>query len=395
MTAYIPGLLERLSAPIVSSRLDDDDLAYLGKYESEISDSDNLQNIYSNDTIVALGDLDAKYKQQTYLSSLNSHIVDQDAQIAFYPVKYTNKIIRNDSNLTYRRTTSSLSNPLVNYIQKSQHDTPDPVDSNIQNSSSEQYAITTASSGSDKSKRLSHDNSKTDHDIHDKSGVVTANNHSTDRFQNAGDLVWQPGFTRQLGTKGRRVLLDLIRKVYRGNPEYFKNILALKNPPTSISNLPFCNVTMLWELANDFGVFDQAIQIHYAHGKPGYPANYHNTANYGCNKTRKTNSGKSKKNKFYNYDYEAYDEYYEDEYISSFSNGRTSRGRKIVQPKRFDDYDHLLDSNYQVEYGYCSNRHLNKDGNTILYYKNKSHDYVNLGELKGHKIERFTSQLIC
>ncbi|GBE59096.1 hypothetical protein, conserved [Babesia ovata] len=75
-------------------------------------------------------------------------------------------------------------------------------------------------------------------------------------------IEWYPGFNRQLGAKGRSALLELVRRVYRQNPTYYKSILQARNPPSSISNLPFFNIPMLWELTHQFGVFQQALVIH-------------------------------------------------------------------------------------------------------------------------------------
>ncbi|CDR97029.1 hypothetical protein, conserved [Babesia bigemina] len=75
-------------------------------------------------------------------------------------------------------------------------------------------------------------------------------------------IEWYPGFNRQLGAKGRSALLELVRRVYRQNPPYYKSILQARNPPSSISNLPFFNIPMLWELTHQFGVFQQAVAIH-------------------------------------------------------------------------------------------------------------------------------------
>ncbi|UKK00162.2 hypothetical protein MACK_000232 [Theileria orientalis] len=72
---------------------------------------------------------------------------------------------------------------------------------------------------------------------------------------------WSHGFSLQLGSKGRKIMLQLLRLAYRLNKKN-KNIFQNKNPPTTISNLPFFKISMLWELANDMGVFEQAILIH-------------------------------------------------------------------------------------------------------------------------------------
>ncbi|UKJ87754.2 hypothetical protein MACJ_000194 [Theileria orientalis] len=72
---------------------------------------------------------------------------------------------------------------------------------------------------------------------------------------------WSSGFSLQLGSKGRKIMLQLLRLAYRSNKKN-KNIFQNKNPPTTISNLPFFKISMLWELANDMGVFEHAILIH-------------------------------------------------------------------------------------------------------------------------------------
>ncbi|GFE53150.1 hypothetical protein BaOVIS_005540 [Babesia ovis] len=75
------------------------------------------------------------------------------------------------------------------------------------------------------------------------------------------NVEWYPGFNRQLGAKGRSALLDLVRRVYRQDPVHYKAILQARNPPSSISNLPFFNIPMLWELTHQFGVFKQALML--------------------------------------------------------------------------------------------------------------------------------------
>ncbi|GAW82304.1 conserved Plasmodium protein, unknown function [Plasmodium gonderi] len=76
-------------------------------------------------------------------------------------------------------------------------------------------------------------------------------------------VTYYPGFCKQLGTTGRRCMLELIRRVYRKNTSICKNILSHKiQPPTCISNLPFFNINMLWKLSYEFGVFDEALKIH-------------------------------------------------------------------------------------------------------------------------------------
>ncbi|KAK2197203.1 hypothetical protein BdWA1_000202 [Babesia duncani] len=78
--------------------------------------------------------------------------------------------------------------------------------------------------------------------------------------------VWKPGFCLQLGSQGRKAMLHLLRTTYKSNKKY-KRIFENKTPPTTISNLPFFKVSMLWELANDLNVFNKAIEIHRSYGK--------------------------------------------------------------------------------------------------------------------------------
>ncbi|EAN33474.1 hypothetical protein TpMuguga_01g00230 [Theileria parva strain Muguga] len=73
--------------------------------------------------------------------------------------------------------------------------------------------------------------------------------------------VWAPGFCLQLGSKGRKIMLQLLRMAYKTNKKN-KRVFQCKNPPTTISNLPFFKINMLWELAYDMGVFDEALLIH-------------------------------------------------------------------------------------------------------------------------------------
>ncbi|AFZ80371.1 hypothetical protein BEWA_032240 [Theileria equi strain WA] len=80
------------------------------------------------------------------------------------------------------------------------------------------------------------------------------------------EYVWKPGFCLQLGSKGRKAMLKLLRNAYKSNKN-FKRVFEKKNPPTTISNLPFFRVSMLWELAHDLNVFDEAILIHKCFGK--------------------------------------------------------------------------------------------------------------------------------
>ncbi|EUD67571.1 hypothetical protein C922_01756 [Plasmodium inui San Antonio 1] len=81
-------------------------------------------------------------------------------------------------------------------------------------------------------------------------------------------LKYYPGFCRQLGAKGRRCMLELIRRVYREKTSTCKNILTHKlKPPACISNLPFFNINMLWKLSYEFGVFEEALKIHRIYGQ--------------------------------------------------------------------------------------------------------------------------------
>ncbi|KAK1442085.1 hypothetical protein BgAZ_401150 [Babesia gibsoni] len=77
---------------------------------------------------------------------------------------------------------------------------------------------------------------------------------------------WRPGFCLQLGSQGRKAMLQLLRNVYKGDRKH-KQILENMNPPTTISNLPFFKVSMLWELAYHLDVFDEAVAIHRIYGK--------------------------------------------------------------------------------------------------------------------------------
>ncbi|XP_952292.1 uncharacterized protein TA13105 [Theileria annulata] len=86
-----------------------------------------------------------------------------------------------------------------------------------------------------------------------------------DTPENIYDLEWHPGFTRHLGAKGRSALLELVRKVYRQDPEHYKAILQSRNSPSSISSLPFYSIPMLWELAHQFGIFKQALTVYKNH----------------------------------------------------------------------------------------------------------------------------------
>ncbi|KJP86875.1 hypothetical protein AK88_03488 [Plasmodium fragile] len=71
----------------------------------------------------------------------------------------------------------------------------------------------------------------------------------------------KPGLCRTLGTEGRKRMLKLLRKAYKYNEEC-KVIMKNKNPPLSISYLPYFNLSMLWQLAEDFGVYNEALKIH-------------------------------------------------------------------------------------------------------------------------------------
>ncbi|KYN97176.1 hypothetical protein PGSY75_1339300 [Plasmodium gaboni] len=68
-------------------------------------------------------------------------------------------------------------------------------------------------------------------------------------------------FSRTLGTEGRKRMLKLLRRAYKYNDEC-KIIMKNKNPPLSISFLPYFNLNMLWQLAEDFGVYNEALKIH-------------------------------------------------------------------------------------------------------------------------------------
>ncbi|CRH01139.1 conserved Plasmodium protein, unknown function [Plasmodium relictum] len=88
------------------------------------------------------------------------------------------------------------------------------------------------------------------------------------------EINYYPGFCKQLGAKGRRCMLELIRKAYRENTSLCKNILSHKiKPPACISNLPFFNINMLWKLSYEFGVFDEALKIHKIYGQNSNPLN--------------------------------------------------------------------------------------------------------------------------
>ncbi|CRG94982.1 conserved Plasmodium protein, unknown function [Plasmodium gallinaceum] len=88
------------------------------------------------------------------------------------------------------------------------------------------------------------------------------------------EINYYPGFCKQLGAKGRRCMLELIRKAYRQNTSLCKNILSHKiKPPACISNLPFFNINMLWKLSYEFGVFEEALKIHKIYGQNSNPLN--------------------------------------------------------------------------------------------------------------------------
>ncbi|ANQ10169.1 Uncharacterized protein PCOAH_00043260 [Plasmodium coatneyi] len=94
-------------------------------------------------------------------------------------------------------------------------------------------------------------------------------------------LKYYPGFCMQLGAKGRRCMLELIRRVYREKTSTCKNILTHKlKPPACISNLPFFNIHMLWKLSYEFGVFEEALKIHRIYGQSG--GTFNEILNGGC-----------------------------------------------------------------------------------------------------------------
>ncbi|CDR95822.1 hypothetical protein, conserved [Babesia bigemina] len=95
---------------------------------------------------------------------------------------------------------------------------------------------------------------------HSEEDVNDAEGGEADKYK------WKPGFCLQLGSQGRKAMLQLLRNVYKSNKK-FKHIFEKMDPPTTISNLPFFKVSMLWELAHELGVFDQAIAIHKIYGK--------------------------------------------------------------------------------------------------------------------------------
>ncbi|GIX66156.1 uncharacterized protein BcabD6B2_55920 [Babesia caballi] len=77
---------------------------------------------------------------------------------------------------------------------------------------------------------------------------------------------WKPGFCLQLGSQGRKAMLHLLRNAYKANKK-FKNVFEKMDPPTTISDLPFFKISMLWQLAHELEVFDQAVAIHNIYGK--------------------------------------------------------------------------------------------------------------------------------
>ncbi|CRH01696.1 conserved Plasmodium protein, unknown function [Plasmodium relictum] len=87
------------------------------------------------------------------------------------------------------------------------------------------------------------------------------NNNSNNNNNNVNNNNKKQCFSRTLGTEGRKRMLKLLRKAYKYNEEC-KLIMKNKNPPLSISYLPYFNLSMLWQLAEDFGVFNEALKIH-------------------------------------------------------------------------------------------------------------------------------------
>ncbi|KJP89911.1 hypothetical protein AK88_00367 [Plasmodium fragile] len=101
-----------------------------------------------------------------------------------------------------------------------------------------------------------------------KHAAAAKQGHAAQKGQNVEGLQYYPGFCMQLGAKGRRCLLELIRRVYKEKTSTCKNILAHKlKPPECISNLPFFNIHMLWKLSYEFGVFEEALKIHKTYGQ--------------------------------------------------------------------------------------------------------------------------------
>ncbi|SCM05996.1 conserved Plasmodium protein, unknown function [Plasmodium chabaudi chabaudi] len=91
------------------------------------------------------------------------------------------------------------------------------------------------------------------------SSFSEASKASSDRTNNNDGK--KNGACRTLGTEGRKRMLKLLRKAYKYNDEC-KIIMKNKNPPLSISYLPYFNLSMLWQLAEDFGVYNEALKIH-------------------------------------------------------------------------------------------------------------------------------------
>lgn len=108
---------------------------------------------------------------------------------------------------------------------------------------------------------------------------------ANDTPENIQDLEWHPGFTRHLGAKGRTALLELVRKVYRQDPAHYKAILQARNPPSSISNLPFFSIPMIWELTHQFGIFKQALTVYKNNCFSKTKNRFHGSANSNSAKT--------------------------------------------------------------------------------------------------------------
>lgn len=122
---------------------------------------------------------------------------------------------------------------------------------------------------------------------------------------------WRPGFCLQLGSQGRKAMLQLLRNVYKGDKRH-KQILENMNPPTTISNLPFFKVSMLWELAYHLDVFEEALAIHkiYAKMKNKVYRNHHHFSrpyyDYELHKMHNTRSSRPRgiPNALYGQEYE-------------------------------------------------------------------------------------------
>ncbi|VWU51381.1 conserved protein, unknown function [Hepatocystis sp. ex Piliocolobus tephrosceles] len=82
----------------------------------------------------------------------------------------------------------------------------------------------------------------------------------TEGVRNIGDNK-KGGTCRTLGTEGRKRMLKLLRRAYKYN-DHCKIVMKENNPPLSISYLPYFNLSMLWQLAEDFGVYGEALKIH-------------------------------------------------------------------------------------------------------------------------------------